>query len=75
MTIRFRTAVASARGAFMEGQTVQVAGFPQEWQSWLDAGLLEVLPETSGERAVTDPPAYAVSPRGRGRGRRTAAVA
>ena len=75
MLVQFTTSTAGPRGAFMEGQVVEVPDrpVPVEFLAWLQAGVVRAIKHDSSE--VTLPPdavelAIARRTRPRGRGRR-----
>lgn len=75
MRVRFKTSIGTAQVSYVDGQIVRVARFPQEWQEWLERGLVEVMPEdvTATTEAVPMPE-VAVVPRRRGRRHERAAA-
>ena len=71
MQIRFTRQVATERGAFRLGRIVTVPRLPKGWATWLQSGVIEILPEDDTEIAVAEPePEQAVTPPRRRRRRR-----
>jgi hypothetical protein len=72
MRIRFKTSIADATCNFVEGRTVSFPQLPLGWEKWLEAGIIEILPEPVERAIVTPTHETAVAPIARGRARRRA---
>lgn len=79
LRVRFLTSLATARANYIEGQVVDCEALPREWQPWLRAGVIELVPAVRHDAADLDPAVEtatlaASKPRGR-RAERSAPLA